>query len=69
MDIEEVDVHIDADGQVRIEVRGVKGGGCRDITAPLETALGGDVVSREMTAEAAENVTVDSEQHLQAGLD
>lgn len=64
-----MDVSIGADGQVRIEVRGVKGGGCRDITAGMEEALGGEVVSREMTAEAQEEAIRVTDQHLQAGRD
>lgn len=53
MDLHEVDVFIDADGEVRIEVRGMKGGACLDLTAPLEGALGAEVVSRELTPEAS----------------
>lgn len=52
MDLQEIDVYIDADGQVRIEVRGVQGPSCLDLTAGLEAALGAEVVSRELTPEA-----------------
>ncbi len=52
MELQEIDVYIEADGQVRVEVRGVKGQSCLDLTAGLEAALGADVASREMTAEA-----------------
>ncbi len=52
MELHEVDVFIDADGGVRIEVRGVPGGACLQATAALEAALGADVVSRELTTEA-----------------
>ena len=54
MELHEIDVFIEKAGQVRLEVRGVKGGGCRQLTEDLEKALGGEVVSREMTAEATE---------------
>lgn len=54
MNIEEIDVFIDPDGQVRIEVRGVKGQNCLSITKPLEQLLGGKVIKREMTSEASE---------------
>lgn len=54
MNIQTVDVYIDKDGQVRLEVRGVKGKSCLDVTEGLEAALGGDVASREMTPEARE---------------
>lgn len=54
MDLNEIDVYIDPDGQVRIEVRGVQGATCLILTAELEAALGGPgaVVSRELTPEA-----------------
>jgi hypothetical protein len=53
MELEEIDVFIEADGQVRVEVRGVKGTQCLTITKELERALGGQVTSREMTPEAS----------------
>lgn len=54
MDLQEIDVFIDKDGKVRIEVRGVKGKACLDITQALEAALGGQVEQREMTPEAGD---------------
>lgn len=54
MDLQEIDVSIDKDGQVKIEVRGVKGPSCLDLTRDLEAALGGEVADRQMTAEATE---------------
>lgn len=59
MEIQEIDVYIDKDGQVRIEVRGVQGGACLGLTADLEKALGGQIQSREMTPEAQEAVQND----------
>lgn len=56
VELHEIDVFIDKDGQVRLEVRGVKGAGCLEVTAPLEQVLGGHVESREMTSEAAQIV-------------
>jgi hypothetical protein len=56
VELQEIDVFIEKDGQVRIEVRGVKGMACLDLTAALEQALGGQVESREMTPEAYETV-------------
>lgn len=52
MELQEIDVFIDADGNVRIEVRGVQGLNCLDLTSELESALGGQVESRQMTPEA-----------------
>jgi hypothetical protein len=54
MDIEEVQVIIEKDGRVRIEVRGVKGNACLELTQELEQALGGQIEAREMTPEALE---------------
>lgn len=62
MELHEVDVFIDADGQVRIEVRGMKGGACLEATAELEAALGADVVSRELTPEAGD-LGAEAERH------
>jgi hypothetical protein len=54
VDLQEIDVIIEKDGQVRIEVRGVTGMACLDLTRQLEAALGGEVVDRQMTHEANE---------------
>jgi hypothetical protein len=55
MELHEIDVFIDKAGQVRLEVRGVKGQQCLEVTKALESALGGQVTAREMTAEAFES--------------
>ena len=65
MDLQEIDVFIDKDGKVRIEVRGVKGKACLDITQALEAALGGQVEKREMTPEADEGVQNPIDERLQ----
>lgn len=62
MQLEEIEVFIEPDGQVRIEVRGVKGTSCLDLTRDLEKALGGQVVEREMTPEAYESGEGEAEQ-------
>ncbi len=54
MELHEVEVVIDRDGEVRIEVHGLKGRGCLELTADLIEALGGDVLEQELTAEASE---------------
>ncbi len=54
MDLQEIEVFIDKDGQVKIHVRGAKGLQCLDLTKDLEAALGGEVIAREMTPEALE---------------
>lgn len=68
MELQEIDVYIDRDGEVRIEVRGVKGNACLDITKELEAALGGKVDNREMTPEAQESSQSSQDQQwLQGG--
>jgi Protein of unknown function (DUF2997) len=52
MELQEVEVVIAPDGTTRIEVRGVSGTACLDLTADLESALGGQIVERELTPEA-----------------
>ena len=54
VEMQEITVVIDKDGQVRVEVRGVKGTSCLDVTRGLEEALGGQVEDRQMTPEAQE---------------
>jgi len=69
MEIQEIEVFIDVDGQVEVKVHGVKGTSCLDITRPLEEALGGEVELREMTPEAEETLgdEVQDRQHQQGG--
>jgi hypothetical protein len=54
MELQEIDVFIEKDGQVKIEVRGVKGTSCLDLTKDLEAVLGNQTIAREMTPEADE---------------
>ena len=54
MDLQEIDVFIEKDGQVKIEIRGVKGMSCLDLTKDLEAVLGDRIAKREMTPEADE---------------
>jgi hypothetical protein len=53
MDIQEIEVSIDKNGQVQLHVRGMQGETCLALTADLEQALG-QVLSREMTPEAGQ---------------
>ncbi len=55
MEVQEIHVTIDRNGQVQLEVHGIKGETCLDITQALEAALGGDILLREMTSEALES--------------
>jgi hypothetical protein len=54
MRIEEVEVFITPEGEVKYEVRGVKGKRCLDITQELDRDLGGQIISREETSEMSE---------------
>lgn len=54
MELQEIDVFVEKDGQVKIEVRGVKGMSCLDLTKDLEAVLGNQIAAREMTPEAHE---------------
>jgi hypothetical protein len=63
MEIQEVEVIIDKDGEVKIEVHGVKGTSCLDITADLEAALGGEIESREMKPDAYATVQEQTRDH------
>ena len=67
MEIQEIDVFIEKNGQVRIEVHGVQGMSCLDLTKDLEDALGGQVEEREMSHEAYESseVSVEEQQRQQ----
>ncbi len=69
MELQEIEVIIGKDGQVQIQVRGVQGLKCLELTKELEQALGGELIARIMTPEALdqENQTdVDQQQHLKA---
>ncbi|HSH69926.1 MAG TPA: DUF2997 domain-containing protein [Deferrisomatales bacterium] len=48
--MEEIKVTIDAEGNVKVTVFGVKGGKCLELTKELEQLLGGEV-EREFTSE------------------
>lgn len=65
MEIQEIEVTIDKDGQVQVQVRGVKGKKCLDLTKELELALGGQVATRVMTPEAEEEIEQPLDQNQQ----
>lgn len=66
MEMQEITVTILPGGEVKIEVNGVKGGGCMELTEQLEKALG-SVSSREMTPEADQQVEVAQDTHIWGG--
>jgi len=65
MELQEIEIFIDQAGKVRIQVRGVKGAACLDITKELEEALGGQIELREMTPEALESAVEQAQQRQQ----
>jgi hypothetical protein len=61
VELQEIEVFIDASGEVRVEVKGVTGPSCLAMTAGLESALGAEIVSREVSPEAAAAIEVTQE--------
>jgi hypothetical protein len=64
MEVQEIEVHIDPDGQVRIEVSGVNGPACLELTHDLEQALGGQIELRQMKADSYAETDQETENHL-----
>ena len=64
MNVQEIEVIIDNNGEVKIQVHGTTGSTCLDLTADLEEALAGEVISRDMTTD----VTVEVQEKLQHHL-
>lgn len=54
MELQEIEVTIERNGQVKVHVQGVKGMSCVDLTQDLEAILGGAIEERDLTAEAHE---------------
>ncbi len=54
MEIEEIEITIGKNGQVKLHVRGMKGKKCLVLTEELEKALGNEVIERKLTPEAIE---------------
>jgi hypothetical protein len=52
--LQEIEVLISPDGKVQIQIRGVKGSSCRELTEELERYLGGRVLHRQHTDEFEE---------------
>ncbi len=66
MQLEEIEVTIDANGHVTLQVRGVQGPQCLALTKEVEETLGSQITSRQMTAEAFETAEeqIPERQHL-----
>lgn len=63
MELQEIEVVIAPDGTVRVEVHGVNGPACLEVTKDLEAALGGQIITREMTSDALA-VEAQADEHL-----
>ncbi len=50
-ELQEIDLFIDTEGRLRVEVRGVKGAACEELTREMEELLGGEVLERDHTDE------------------
>lgn len=54
MEMQELEIHVEKDGNVTVHVKGVKGGGCLSVTRSIEDALG-KVTDRSLTPEHFED--------------
>jgi hypothetical protein len=52
MEVEEIEITIGKNGQVKLHVRGMKGKKCLALTEELEKALGNNILERQLTPEA-----------------
>ena len=50
-DLQEIEVTIAPSGELKVEIRGVKGPTCLDFTRGMEELLGGEVIGRHLTPE------------------
>jgi hypothetical protein len=55
MEVEEIEITIGKNGQVKVHVRGMKGKKCLALTEELEKALGNEILDRKFTPEALDN--------------
>ena len=64
MNSPELEIVITPQGKIEIEVKGVQGPGCKDLTRALENALG-EVDARELKPEYYTNISDGNYQHQQ----
>jgi hypothetical protein len=55
MEMQELEIFIDPEGEVSVRVKGLKGKGCLELTKPLEEQLGSEIKSRSYTSEYYED--------------
>jgi len=62
--MEEIQIEIDQQGNVKVEVSGAPGGKCLDLTKTMEQLLGGEISQREFTREYYIKETVNQEEKI-----
>lgn len=55
MEVEEIEITIGKNGQVKLHVRGIKGKKCLALTEEVEKALGSVILERSLTSEALDD--------------
>ena len=68
-ELQELEVVIKPSGELKVEIRGVKGEKCLDITKEMEALLGDEIVERDLTDEYYEqgNTLTDDDLLRQGG--
>ena len=56
-EIHEIEVVITNEGRMSVEIRGLKGQGCLEITKDIEQLLGGEILERKLTYEYDQQAT------------
>lgn len=60
--MEEIQIEIDQQGNVKMEVSGAPGGKCLDLTKNVEQLLGGEISQREFTRDYYVTQGIDQEE-------
>ena len=63
--MELIDVIISPNGNIQIKVSGVKGTGCKDLTAEIESLIGNELLESELTEEYFEQANDETLQQIQ----
>lgn len=64
MNLEQIEVFIDANGKVHLQTSGFTGDDCLKATQELEALLGNQILERERTAETYNTARVNSAEKL-----
>lgn len=63
-ELQEIEVHIYPDGNIKIEVQGAKGKKCLELTKEMEVLLGAKIIDRNFTGEYDMTETVQTQQDI-----